>query len=273
MTAGQLMAHAGFAMRGDSRESMMILGELLGCPPLELALRRDMELSSALEEKFWQMRGRLGKGEPPQYILGKACFFGHEFEVSPAVLIPRPETEGLVELALRFLAPGKRILDIGTGSGAIAISLQKAVPGLAVHATDIQPAALETAKRNAKSLGADITFWLADLFPAERGFDLIISNPPYISSAEYAALEPRVRDHEPQSALLADEDGMIAYRRILSGAGDFLNPGGILLFEHGDTQRGKLRALGTGLGWTCFLEQGDLAGRDRYIGFTHAKER
>ncbi len=272
MNVAQLQASAGANRSGQAplkADLNYLLAGLLGCPPLELTLRKAQELDPALEERFWACHARLLAGEPPQYILGRAWFYGLELELTPAVLIPRPETEGLVELALSLARPGLRVLDIGTGSGAIAIALKKEMPGLSVTATDVSEPALAVARRNAARHVCDIGFILADLFPpGENRFDQIVSNPPYISPDEYAALAPGVRDFEPQTALLARRGGLEFYHSILAQAKRHLAPDGILLLEHGQAQREDITALAAAHGFTRRIAQTDLAGRDRYLGFT-----
>lgn len=272
MNVAQMRALAGANPSGPAplrADLDYLLAGLLGCPPLELALRKDQELEPGLEERFRACRARLLAGEPPQYILGRAWFYGLELELTPAVLIPRPETEGLVELALSLARPGQRVLDIGTGSGAIAIPLKKELPGLIVTATDVSAPALAVARRNAARHGCGIDFIQADLFPPGKiSFDLIVSNPPYISPDEYAALAPNVRDFEPPTALLAGRAGLEFYHRILGQAKQRLAPDGILLLEHGQAQREDITALAAAHGFTRRIAQTDLAGRDRYLGFT-----
>lgn len=246
----------------------LLLSELLGCGKAELSLRKNLELDGASRQTFSSWLDRLQDQEPPQYILGKAWFYGLELEVGPGVLIPRPETEGLVELALSLVFPKAKVLDIGTGCGAIALALKTQRPDLLVSATDISAAALDIASRNAFRHGCDIEFHPADLFSAAgKRFHLIISNPPYISPQEYSALEPMVRDFEPREALLAQEDGLEFYHRILNLAPARLAAGGRLLFEHGDLQRERIIALAQSAGFDCFLARDDLAGRNRYLGF------
>jgi release factor glutamine methyltransferase len=180
---------------------------------------------------------------PLAYILRRREFYSLELEVSPEVLIPRPETETLVSGALEFIAGRRdlRILDLGTGSGAIALALAVHAPDIAVVATDISPAALVIARANADRLGVTsrITFVLADcwspLDPATSlgRFDLIVSNPPYIAEADLASLEPEVRQYEPRIALTPGSDPLSFYRRIITGVADHLEPDGSLMLELG----------------------------------------
>ena len=245
-----------------------LLAGLLDCSVPALRLQHKRKLAPPQQASIRDALLRLEKGEPPQYILGKTWFYGLELKVDPRVLIPRPETEGLVKLALERLKPEARVLEIGTGSGAIAIALKKTGPNLSVMATDISSAALELARDNAFRHNCAIDFVEADLFPpGDFRFDLVVSNPPYISEKEYSELEPMVRDYEPRQALLAAEEGLEYYRYLFSGLPNQLNDGGLALFEHGALQRQSIIALGAEAGFECCLAKDDLAGRNRYLGF------
>ncbi|MDD4223133.1 MAG: peptide chain release factor N(5)-glutamine methyltransferase [Candidatus Cloacimonetes bacterium] len=260
-----------------SADLAYLLSGLLDCPVPALTLQLDKELDLADEKLFRAGIHRLLTSEPPQYILGKAWFWGLELQVDHRVLIPRPETEGLVEIALTLLKPDARVLEIGTGSGAIAIALAKSRPELRIAATDISNPVLELARANASRHGCAIDFVLADLFPpGDARFDLVISNPPYVSPEEYSELEPGVRDFEPPLALLAQEDGLEFYRRIFLRLHNYLQDDGMALFEHGYSQRAGIINLGAKAGFDCFLAQDDLAGRNRYLGLqkrSHHKEK
>ena len=254
----------------DRHDLDFLLSDILHCPVLELPLRRDSVLSQEQSALWQEYVDRLKCQEPPQYILGKAWFYGLELEVNPAVLIPRPETEGLVERALGLLQPGSKVLEIGTGSGAIAIALKQSMPSAEITATDSSEAALSVAKRNAARHNCAIDFIQADLFPPQQdSFGLIVSNPPYISPAEYNALEARVRAWEPSQALLAAEDGLCFYRRILERAAACLIPQGLVCFEHGATQRQGILAIAEAHGFACVEAGTDLAGRERYLTLRH----
>ncbi len=194
---------------------------------------------------FEALLARRERREPLQYIIGETDFMGLTFAVSPHVLIPRPDTEILCEEAIRRIGKrAVRVLDIGTGSGALACAIAKHCPQADVTAVDISPEALETAKANAERNGVQVRFLLSDCFEAVRGeaFDMIVSNPPYISDAEMEALEPEVLS-EPHLALRADDNGLAFYERISREAGEFLVPGGWLLFEIGWQQRDAVMAL------------------------------
>jgi release factor glutamine methyltransferase len=245
-----------------------LLAGLLDCSVPALKLQHNRKLAPPQQVSIRDALLRLEKGEPPQYILGKTWFYCLELKVDPRVLIPRPETEGLVKLALERLKPEARVLEIGTGSGAIAIALKQTGPNLSVMATDISSAALELARDNASRHICAIDFVEADLFPpGDFRFDLGVSNPPYISEKEYSELEPMVRDYEPRQALLAAEEGLEYYRYLFSGLPNQLNDGGLALFEHGALQRQSIIALGAEAGFECCLAKDDLAGRNRYLGF------
>lgn len=209
---------------------------------------------------------RLQQGEPPQYVARKAWFYGLELYVDPRVLIPRFDTEVLVEAVLAMLSPGDRVLEIGAGSGAIALALKSQCPELSVLATDIDEGALEVARINRDKLQLKVELVHADLFPPEaEPFDLIISNPPYISAEEYHGLAARVKDYEPAIALIAENDGLAFYLRIISRAPRYLRDGGILAFEHGYNQQQALRNLTESAGFETLQMGKDLALQDRFL--------
>lgn len=186
---------------------------------------------------------RRESGEPLAYILGYREFFGRRFRVDHSVLIPRHETEILVETALRLKNLPMKVLDIGTGSGCIAITLKLERPAWEVWATDISFPALQMARENAETLGADITFRHSNLFDqlGDETFDLIVSNPPYIGREE--VLPREVRDFEPDSALFADDHGLAFYRQLAGQVLRFLAPGGHLIMEIGQTQGLEVAAM------------------------------
>jgi release factor glutamine methyltransferase len=213
------------------------------------------------------------KREPLAYILGRREFYGRTFRVTPDVLIPRHETEGLVEAVLeRGRREGLKVLDLGTGSGAIAITIALERPDWAVTAVDLSPAALAVARENAEALAARVDFVRSDAFEALIGdaYDLIVSNPPYIDRDDQ--LPPEVRDHEPSLALFADENGLAFYRRLAEGAADHLNDGGCLLLELGAGQAEAVRATFEMRGWRQLETRRDLAGIERVIAFDHPWE-
>ena len=231
-------------------ESEVLLAHVLNCPRIELIARSLEQPAEADRAKFRELIRRRVEGWPVAYLVGTKEFYLLKFEVSPAVLVPRPETETLVMEALRLLKPlkGPTVLDLGTGSGCIAVSVAHQKKDARVTATDISPDASDVARRNAERHGvADrITFLQGDLLaavPAGSTFDLVVSNPPYVTPTELAALTPDVREHEPRLALDGGPDGLAFYRRIAAGVGPLLKPGGWLLVEIGATQDEAVRAL------------------------------
>ncbi|MGX7144295.1 peptide chain release factor N(5)-glutamine methyltransferase [Facklamia languida] len=221
---------------------------------------------------------RILKDEPIQYIAGFAYFMEDRFQVSPACLIPREETQGVVERGISYLRNRSQatILDLGTGSGIIAIEVKKALPHVQVWASDISQEALDLAKENAHAHQVEINFIRSDIFdqfPAGLNFDLILSNPPYISYDDQGQMDASVKKYEPKEALYADQGGLAIYQRILDQASRFLYPGGQIIFEIGYQQADALdhmvrqhdqfhlKAIGQD-GW----------GKDRYVQIAFKKE-
>ena len=240
----------GIEPREARLEAQILLGHVMDCPRIELVARSDEEPTDDQKAGFKELIRRRVDGWPVAYLVGRREFYLLTFEVSPAVLIPRPDTETLVLEALRLLKgkPAPRVLDLGTGSGCIAVSLAHQCKGATLTAGDVSPDALEVARRNADLHGvADrVTFHRGDLFaplPADATYDLIVSNPPYVTPTELAELAAEVRDHEPRVALDGGPDGLAFYRRIAADAGRFLAPGGSVLVEVGWTQDAAVRAL------------------------------
>jgi release factor glutamine methyltransferase len=223
---------------------------------------------------FETLLARRLAGEPVAYLTSTREFFGQVFEVSPDVLIPRPETELLVELALARLPADRSadILDLGTGSGCIAISLALERPHIRVTAIDRSMAALDLARRNAERLGARVEFLNSDWFDglAGRHFDLVVSNPPYIAAGDPHLARGDVR-FEPLTALAAGADGLDDLRRVITGARTHLHPGGVLLLEHGYDQAAAVRALLMEQGFANPESWRDLAGTERVSGATVGK--
>lgn len=232
------------------REAELLLAHVLQTSRTDLLMRYDEQPADAERAKYKELITRRVAGWPVAYLIGTRGFYLLDFEVDPAVLIPRPDTETLVLEALNRLKPlvAPRVLDIGTGSGCIAVSLAHQKKDAQVTAIDISPDALAVARRNAaKHNVADrITFLQGDLLgplAPDSTFDMIVSNPPYIAQSEFAGLSPDVRDHEPRLALDGGPDGLAFYRRIAAGVGPFLKSGGSLLLEIGYTQDAAVRAL------------------------------
>lgn len=212
---------------------------------------------------------RRAQHEPVAYITGSRGFWEHEFQVDPRVLVPRPETEHLVEAAVAYLSglDAPRVIDVGSGSGCIAISVACAVPTATVVGVDLSPEALELAQQNARALGADTVQWVqGDLLEGIEGsFQLILSNPPYIPSADLAELMPSVRDFEPHLALDGGADGLELYRRLVPQAFERLVPGGALMVEIGHDQGEAVSSLFEENGFTEVTLGKDYAALDRWI--------
>jgi release factor glutamine methyltransferase len=231
----------------------LLLEAVLNAKKIDLYLDRDRILTSGQIEKFNQFLLERISGRPLQYILGTTEFFGLEFEVNERVLIPRPETEILVETVIENMrgVHQPRIIDLGTGSGAIAISLAKSLKNSFVFATDISAEALKVAEKNAgrHCVEKQIEFVQGDLFEplkdknVEGTVDCVVSNPPYVSEEEFKNLPREVRDYEPIVALKTDEEGTLFHRKIIENSLDFLNQSGILAVEVGLGQAGKVADL------------------------------
>lgn len=216
--------------------SLLIYCDMLELDALDIYMGKDIILSECKQRELENIVSRLLKNEPIQYIRGYAEFCGHVFRVAPGVLIPRPETAELVELIVKENSHVDRILDIGTGSGCIAISLAKAFPNARVDAWDIAEEALEIARRNSEDLHAGVTFWQQDVFADKElegvSYKVIVSNPPYITEAEKLEMEANVLDWEPSQALfVSDEAPLVFYRRIAMLGRKLLAPDGTLYFE------------------------------------------
>ena len=241
-TAGYL---ADKGVENARREAEWLLCQATGLDRVGLYLNFDKPLSDDELAGYRALVARRGKREPLQHILGSQEFDGLSFAVSPAVLIPRHDTETLLEQAVLRAPQARHMLDIGTGSGCIAIALAKRLPEAAVTAVDLSSEALAVAQRNAEAHGAAIEFLHGSFFEpvAGRRFDLIVSNPPYITTAELAELQPEVRDYEPRLALDGGPDGLAAYRVIVAQAPAHLQPGGWLLLEVGAGQAGDVAEL------------------------------
>ncbi|MCS4534082.1 peptide chain release factor N(5)-glutamine methyltransferase [Neisseria montereyensis] len=207
------------------------------------------------------------RGEPMAYLLGEREFYGRMFAVNPNVLIPRPETEHLVEAVLRHLPQNGKVWDMGTGSGIIAVTIALERPDVFVRASDISPAALDTAKANAAKLGAEVEFACGSWFDVDRpseqhGYDVIVSNPPYIEAEDDHLRQGDLR-FEPQNALTDFSDGLSAFRVLAEKAGVYLKAGGWLMVEHGYNQGDAVRYLFSDNGFAEVVTLPDLAGLER----------
>jgi release factor glutamine methyltransferase len=240
-----------------------ILTHITGLSYAQLLSHDQMKLTQEQESIFYQMLSHISHGVPLAYLTGYKEFFMHRFKVTPATLIPRPETELLVTQALRLAGRGAQVVDLGTGSGCIALSLKLARPDLWVTAVDVSVDALAVAQENALTLGAQVELlhsdWLSAV-PPQQQFDLIVSNPPYISSGD-AHLCNLV--FEPQRALTAGEDGLSCIHNIANSAKDYLKPGGWLLLEHGYDQGAVVREIFKQQGLVQVYTLCDLAGIER----------
>jgi len=250
-------------------EAEWMLCEALTLDRVGLYLNFDKPLSETELSAYRGMVLRRGKREPLQYILGNQEFMGLEFQVSPAVLIPRHDTEVLVSEGIKRGGAARSILDIGAGSGCVAVALAKALPEAEVCAVDISSEALAVARDNAQRNDASVQFFQGSLLEpfADRRFDMILSNPPYIPKAELATLQQEVRGFEPLGALDGGTDGLDFYRAIVARAPDHLNAGGWLLFEVGMGQAPEVLELlkSGGFAADCFAAL-DPAGIERVVG-------
>ena len=249
-------------------EARLLMQHILGVSRVALMAHPELPMTDSKIADFQALLARRRAGEPVAYLLGEREFYGRSFQVGPDVLIPRPETELLVELALERAGNGSRILDLGTGSGAVAVTLALESPGSEVTATDLSPGALAIAGANAETLGAKLNFlegsWFEPL-PADRSFDLIVSNPPYVAPGDPHLSQGDLR-FEPSSALVGKADGLGDIRLIVSGAANHLAPGGWLLFEHGYDQGPACRNMLSVAGFTQVQSWCDLAGIERVSG-------
>lgn len=265
MTAGEALAGAGI----DSREARLLLAEATGLTEAGLIARPERHLPAPAAERFAALAARRRSGEPIAYILGRREFYGLALAVGPAVLIPRPETELLVERALERIAPEApaAVLDLGTGSGALALVIKKHRPAARVVGVEASAAALELARANAQHLGLQVEFRAGHWFDAVAGerFGLIAGNPPYVADGDPHLAQGDLR-FEPREALVSGADGLDAIREIVRGARRHLVAGGWLLLEHGLDQDARVRALMEHAGLAEVVTWADLAGIGRVTG-------
>lgn len=250
--------------------SRIVCCDLLGQAPTDYYLDKDIVLSPKKEQELEDILQRLSRFEPLQYIEGRTLFLGREFWVAPGVLIPRPETEELVELMLKEIPADARILDVGTGSGCIAISLAKELPDALVTAWDVSPEALNVARANARKLQADVRFVECDVLACQVDevglYDVIVSNPPYVTEAEKADMEPNVLQWEPSLALFVpDDDPLRFYRRIAVLGRDMLADGGRLYFEINRAYGCEMVEMLRTMGYVGVRVEKDLSQNDRFV--------
>jgi len=263
-TAIPRLAAAG--VPDPARDARLLLAHATRIPPDRLTLRQTEALLPEAASRFAALVAARAARQPVSQIIGQRLFWGRNFRVTADVLDPRPETEVLVAEALS--APFARVLDLGTGSGAILCSLLADRPAATGIGTDISAPALAIARGNAQAMGLGdrAAFVLSDWFVAVTGrFDLIVANPPYIAAAEMAALAPEVRDWEPHIALTPGGDGLGSHRLIAAGAGRALTPAGRIFVEHGPTQGYAVAALFAAAGLQAIRILRDLDGRDRAV--------
>ena len=249
----------------DQSDALLLLEYVSGYSHSEIRLRYHETIPEDVAERFEELLEFRRQHIPVQYITGQQNFMGFELTVTPDVLIPRPETELLAERVIHA-CEGKAVLDLCTGSGCIAIAVRCLGKAKRVAASDISEEALAVAMKNAKVHGAEIEFRQGDLFDAwtER-FDIIVSNPPYIPTAEIAGLMPEVREYEPHLALDGTEDGLLFYRRIAAECKGYLNPGGRVFLEIGCEQGEAVTALFCKAGFANVQVYQDYAGLDRMV--------
>ena len=261
---------AGKGIESPRLNAELLMGHALGLKRMELYLQFERPLTEGELEKIRPLVRRRGLHEPLQYIVGETDFAGVTLKVDRRALIPRPETELLVEHVVAACVPAPaRVLDLGTGSGAIALALARAFPEAMVTATDISAEALTLARENAvaNSVGERVTFIESNWFEAlpSDQFDLVISNPPYLSAQETAETALEVRGFEPMQALTADGDGLAALSEIIATAPRYLAPGGLLALETGIAQHATLLAAAAAAGFARSESKPDLTHRDRFI--------
>ena len=267
----------GCGIENPRRDAEWLMEDVLNVDRLHILTRPDERITDTELDLLDEYLLRREKREPIQYITGKGYFYGREFKVSPGVLIPRPETELLVEWAIQEVRAGnrERVLDLGTGSGCILISIDLEVGGLSCAGADVSEEALRVARSNAERLGARVKMLQVDILSAGAleklpgRIDVLVSNPPYIPSSERESLDPEVRDFEPEGALFVGRDPLLYYRAISLLAPSLLVPGGVLGVEvHADHGR-EVAALFTDTGFHDVKIKQDLAGRNRLVSARH----
>lgn len=259
----------GKGIANAKREAEWIFAETLALTRMDLYLRFEMPLDEAEVARLRDLVQRRGRREPLAYVLGSQPFRGLKLLVGPGALVPRPETEELVDHVLADLPPGPcRVLDVGTGSGAIALALKNARPELVVEASDASDAALAWARRNAEALGLAVMLRRDDLAAAAQPpFQAVVANLPYIAEDERGVCDPELA-FEPQDALFAPDGGLALIARLIADAPRLLAPDGVLWLEHGWTQAERIRALAAGHGLVATAIR-DLAGHQRIARIAH----
>ena len=281
-TLGEALAHgaaylAERKLRSPHWDSELIIRSIVGCTRAFLFSHPDEPLSVYQQGRLHEWLLKRGRHYPTQYLRGKQEFFGRNFLVDPRVLIPRPETELLVDVTLQLLnetnLAAPRVLDAGTGSGCIAISLACELPTAELTATDVSPGALEVARVNASLHGCDDRIRFRRVAPegplgAMDSFDLIVSNPPYVGVSEKLQVDQAVREFEPFEAVFAGDTGMEVYGLLFSEARRALQEKGRLVLELGSGRAGEVKALASKSAWRCIDLRKDLAGIERCAVFS-----
>jgi release factor glutamine methyltransferase len=263
-----LKEKTSFSSRRDAEE---LVGYVLKLKRLDLYMQFDRPVLERELEALRALLKRAVKGEPVEYIIGRVSFYHCDIIVGPGVLIPRSETEILVDKACRILQKdpfqGKIAWDLCTGSGCIGIAVKKSCPNLSISLSDISEKALETARINARKNGVDVEILHGDLLSpfANRKADVIFCNPPYVSSREFISLDRIVKDFEPELALVGGRDGLSLYRRLQGELPAYLNPGAKIFFEIGAGQGSAVLNLFSGKGWKNGHVEKDWAGHDRFF--------
>jgi release factor glutamine methyltransferase len=251
------------------REAQILLRHALGVPRAWLSAHRDEPVAPRAAAMFRELVQRRRAGEPVAYLLGRREFYGLDFRVTPDVLIPRADTETLIDAALEKLTPyaSADVLDLGTGSGCIAITIAHERPAASVTAVEVSAAALSVARQNAKAIGVNVEFVQAKWFDGlvGRRFELIVSNPPYVAQGDPHLQQGDLR-FEPSAALVSGKDGLDDIRVIVAAAPAYLQAGGWLLFEHGYDQADASRDLLHNAGFGGLISRADIAGLSRVAG-------
>jgi release factor glutamine methyltransferase len=268
--AARVLADAGFPLDESQRDVSVLARHLLGWSLTDWAVRNRDDAPAEFAARLDAAVRRRATHEPVAYITGVREFYGREFHVTPAALIPRPETEALVEVALHAATNARTqsaltLIDVGTGSGCLAVTVKLERPSTRVIATDISAAALDVARRNAARLGADVEFVETSLLPPHIQADVIVSNPPYIPEHDRATLPADVREFEPAAALFAGPDGLDVIRELVPAAHAALRPGGRLVMEIGAGQADDVAALLKAAGFEGAYIKADLQGIPRVV--------
>ena len=245
-------------------ETEIIISEYCKIPKQEIYLCFDNIINAPEENQIYSAVHRRQNNEPLQYIIGYTEFFDCKISVNGSVLIPRPETEYLVEMITK--ARFNSLLDVGTGSGCIAISVKKKRHEILVDAIDISEKAIQTARSNAEQNKTKVSFFVSDVFKnVKKNYDVIVSNPPYIPLNEYEELSPEIINFEPKNALIAEEDGMYFYKKILNEAKEYLTDNGVIYFEIGYNLAERIKEAAIQNGFDKIEVFKDLNGFDRIM--------